>query len=75
MPMMCTDLTNPRPCPPPPPPSSSSSDTQLTEMVPLETEGKQRLVFMCPSRGLIGFRAAFAATTRGTGVLHRAFSE
>lgn len=47
---------------------------QLVSMLPLETEGKQRLEFECPSRGLIGFRAAFAAITRGTGVLHRAFS-
>ena len=47
---------------------------QLLEMLPLETEGKQRLVFECPSRGLIGFRSAFATITRGTGVLHRAFA-
>ncbi|GAB4823663.1 hypothetical protein N2152v2_010709 [Parachlorella kessleri] len=47
---------------------------ELQAMLPLETEGKQRLVFECPSRGLIGFRAAFAAITRGTGMLHRAFT-
>lgn len=58
-----------RPTPHPPPPGS-----QLLEMSPLEAEGKQRLVFEAPSRGLIGFRAAFAAITRGTGVLHRAFA-
>ncbi len=46
---------------------------QLQAMLPLETEGKQRLVFECPSRGLVGFRAAFSTITRGTGVLHRAF--
>lgn len=34
----------------------------------------QAQVFECPSRGLIGFRSAFAAITRGTGVLHRAFA-
>lgn len=47
---------------------------ELQEMLPLETEGKQRLVFECPSRGLIGFRSQFATITRGTGVLHRAFA-
>lgn len=43
-------------------------------MLPLEREGKQRLAFEAPSRGLIGFRSAFAAITRGTGALHRAFA-
>ncbi|KAI3431850.1 hypothetical protein D9Q98_010602 [Chlorella vulgaris] len=47
---------------------------ELLEMLPLETEGKQRLVFEAPSRGLIGFRSSFAAITRGTGMLHRAFA-
>ena len=43
-------------------------------MVPLEVEGKQRLVFESPSRGLIGFRSLFATITRGTGILQRAFA-
>lgn len=44
-------------------------------MVPLgEGLNRQRLVFEAPSRGLIGFRSAFATLTRGTGILHRAFS-
>lgn len=47
---------------------------ELVEMVPLAVGGKQRLVFEAPSRGLIGFRSAFATLTRGTGILHRAFS-
>ncbi len=47
---------------------------ELKEMVPLNVAGKQRLVFEAPSRGLIGFRSAFATLTRGTGILHRAFS-
>ncbi|CAL8470047.1 g9589 [Coccomyxa elongata] len=46
----------------------------LLEMVPQAVGGKQRLVFEAPSRGLIGFRSAFATLTRGTGMLHRAFS-
>lgn len=47
----------------------------MTDMVPLDVEGKQRLTFMVPSRGLIGFRSAFATITRGSGILHRAFSQ
>jgi GTP-binding protein len=49
--------------------------TQLLEMTTLENEGKQRLAFLCPSRGLIGFRPAFATLTRGSGLMHRAFHE
>lgn len=41
----------------------------------MEGEGKQKLVFLCPSRGLIGFRSAFATLTRGSGLMHRAFVE
>ncbi len=48
---------------------------QLLEMTTLENEGKQRLAFLCPSRGLIGFRPAFATLTRGSGLMHRAFHE
>ena len=48
---------------------------ELREMVPLaDSAGRQRLVFEAPSRGLIGFRSAFATLTRGTGILHRAFA-
>ena len=43
-------------------------------MEPIEEEGKQHLTFTCPSRGLIGFRSAFATLTRGSGLMHRAFS-
>jgi hypothetical protein len=43
-------------------------------MEPASDAGRQRLVFDAPSRGLIGFRAAFAAITRGSGTLNRAFS-
>lgn len=46
---------------------------ELTEMKPIEVEGKQRLTFVAPSRGLIGFRSLFATLTRGSGMLHRAF--
>ena len=52
----------------------SHRKAELKEMIPLNVAGKQRLVFEAPSRGLIGFRSSFATLTRGTGILHRAFS-
>ncbi len=36
--------------------------------------GKQRLVFLAPSRALIGYHGEFMTDTRGTGVLNRVFS-
>ena len=46
----------------------------LREMLPAAgSEGKQRLAFEAPSRGLIGFRAAFVNLTHGSGLMHRAF--
>ena len=53
----------------------SQRKAELKEMVPLSVAGKQRMVFEAPSRGLIGFRSTFATLTRGTGILHRAFSQ
>lgn len=35
--------------------------------------GKQRLVFLAPSRGLIGYHGEFLTDTRGTGIMHRLF--
>ncbi len=37
--------------------------------------GKQRLTFVAPSRGLIGYHGEFMTETRGTGVMHRLFRE
>ncbi len=37
--------------------------------------GKTRLIFSCPSRGLIGYQSQFLTDTRGTGVLNRLFKE
>ena len=37
------------------------------------TAGKTRLLFLAPSRGLIGFQGKFLTETRGTGVLNRVF--
>ena len=50
----------------------SQRKAELTDMRP--TGGaKQRLSFLCPSRGLIGYHGEFMTDTRGTGVLNRLF--
>ena len=45
------------------------------EMVEMRNagSGKTRLVFLAPSRGLIGYQGRFLTETRGTGVLNRVF--
>jgi len=45
---------------------------ELREMKPAEG-GKTRLVFLAPSRGLIGYHGQFLTETRGTGVMNRLF--
>src|SRR6185369_11932621 len=50
----------------------SERKAELTEMRPAGA-GKQRLVFLCPSRGLIGYHGQFLTDTRGTGVINRIF--
>ncbi len=45
---------------------------ELQEMRP-SGAGKTRLVFLCPSRGLIGYHGEFMTDTRGTGVMNRIF--
>ena len=45
---------------------------ELQEMRP-SGAGKTRLVFHCPSRGLIGYHGEFMTDTRGTGVMNRIF--
>jgi GTP-binding protein len=37
--------------------------------------GKTRIIFSCPSRGMIGYQSQFLTDTRGTGVLNRLFKE
>lgn len=37
--------------------------------------GKTRIIFDCPSRGLIGYHGDFLSDTRGTGVMNRVFKE
>ena len=36
--------------------------------------GKQRLTFLIPSRGLIGYHGEFLTDTRGTGIMNRLFA-
>jgi GTP-binding protein len=45
---------------------------ELTEMRS-SGGGKQRLVFLVPSRGLIGYHGEFLTDTRGTGIMNRLF--
>lgn len=47
------------------------------EMVDMKSDhhGKQRLIFVGPSRGMIGYRSEFLTDTRGTGILTRQFKE
>ena len=45
---------------------------ELTEMKP-SSGAKTRLVFLAPSRGMIGYHGEFLTDTRGTGVMSRLF--
>jgi GTP-binding protein len=45
---------------------------QLMDMRP-SGAGKQRLAFLIPSRGLIGYHGEFLTDTRGTGIMNRLF--
>jgi GTP-binding protein len=45
---------------------------EMTDMRP-SGGGKQRLTFIAPSRGLIGYYSDFLSDTRGTGVMNRLF--
>jgi GTP-binding protein len=44
----------------------------MTDMRP-SGGGKQRITFLAPSRGLIGYQAEFLSDTRGTGVMNRLY--
>ncbi len=52
-----------------------SLNQRKAEMSDMRTAGagKTRLVFLAPSRGLIGFQSKFLTDTRGTGVLNRLY--
>lgn len=45
---------------------------EISGMVPM-LGGRQRVSFVCPSRGMIGFKTVFSQLTRGEGLLNRAF--
>ncbi|MGD2138722.1 MAG: translational GTPase TypA, partial [Gammaproteobacteria bacterium] len=46
---------------------------ELTDMVP-DGQGRVRLDYLMPSRGLIGFRTEFLTGTQGTGLIYSVFS-
>src|SRR5262245_65708458 len=46
---------------------------RMTEMVPAG-QGRVRVEYLCPSRGLIGYRSEFLTDTRGTGILNHTFA-
>ncbi|HUD53247.1 translational GTPase TypA [Parvibaculum sp.] len=50
----------------------SSRKGELVDMRPTGA-GKTRIIFHCPSRGLIGYHGEFLTDTRGTGVMNRLF--
>ena len=45
---------------------------EMVDMRP-SGEGKTRLIFHVPARGLIGYQSQFLTDTRGTGIMHRVF--
>jgi len=47
---------------------------RMIEMAPMG-EGRIRMEYVCPSRGLIGYRSEFLTDTRGTGILNHNFKE
>jgi GTP-binding protein len=47
---------------------------RMVEMAPMG-EGRVRMEYICPSRGLIGYRSEFLTDTRGTGILNHNFKE
>jgi len=52
--------------------SMSERKAEMTEMRP-GGGGKTRIVFLAPSRGLIGYHGQFLTETRGTGIMNRVF--
>mmetsp|Transcript_15064 Transcript_15064/g.25494 ORF Transcript_15064/g.25494 Transcript_15064/m.25494 type:complete len:703 (-) Transcript_15064:103-2211(-) len=52
----------------------SSRKGELLDMAPAAGEGgRTKLIFECPSRGLIGYDSQFATTTSGSGIMTRSF--
>ena len=55
----------------------NSMNKRKAEMIDMKTSNtaKTRIIFMAPSRGLIGYQSQFLTETRGAGVLNRIFSK
>ncbi len=47
---------------------------EMTDMRPTG-QGKTRITFLAPSRGLIGYHGEFLTDTRGTGIMNRTFKD
>ncbi len=47
---------------------------RMQEMGPAG-DGRMRLEYLCPARGLIGYRSQFLTDTRGTGIMHHNFKD
>lgn len=52
----------------------SARQAHLLEMKPMPGN-RTRISFLCPSRGLLGYRPIFIQDTRGTGIMNRIFAE
>lgn len=52
----------------------SQRGANLIEMKPVPGD-RVRISFLCPSRGLLGYRPLFIQDTRGTGIMNRIFAE
>lgn len=52
----------------------SARQANLIDMRPAPG-GRTRISFLCPSRGLLGYRPVFTQDTRGTGIMNRIFAE
>jgi GTP-binding protein len=46
---------------------------EMVEMRPCGT-GKSRIIFLVPSRGLLGYQSEFMTDTRGTGIMNKIFN-
>lgn len=52
----------------------SARQANMIEMKPVPG-GRVKISFLCPSRGLLGYRPLFIQDTRGTGIMNRIFAE
>lgn len=52
--------------------SMNQRKSEMTDMRP-SGGGKTRIIFLAPSRGLIGYHGQFLTETRGTGIMSRVF--